>query len=828
MQNLQGEVQRQNLKTLIRTALLILLTTAAACAETGEPVKVAFEGWTVTADGAKGVLDIAHDTIGTLMRDVRLNLQETNGLRHLKNWSVEKKGEHQLSIKTADPRSAWLIDLGPHTLKISCTLSDAVVTANAPASKDRVIARLMDPEGVPVTWVGTDEVAHGYGGSETRNPSFLPTRNPECMYFGLGQVAGANFHSLFDRRTDTAIRFSDETLMERSRQNRDSLDLTIPVPGSTLIRLFPDYYMKILGLPFYVPFDDSRFSKAPTVWSSWTSYYCQVKEQDIVRNADWIAANLKPYGFEYVELDEGYDGKNNVGESVGEDHEWIGEWDRKKFPNGPKWLTAYIKSKGLRAGMWLVPNAYAGAVEQHPGWYLRDKQGNIIRDYNTPALDSTNPEVLDFLKKLFTTLDDWGFEYYKFDGEHALPKYVPAVDRNTLYDKSIDPLVAYRNRLKVIRETIGPGRFIEGCPAGTPLNGIGYMNSYFNGQDVYNSWQGMHNLFSSINANAFLNHIAVYVMPGEGMELGPPMTVDEAKQKRPASVLLSAHTREDPVVGFGTTLAEAHTVISHVALTGVAYPMASVMPELPDNRVKLLKATLPTMPIVPVDLFSRGTDAKYDTFRHTQADYYIHTYPQILDLKVNAKSGIYDVVGLTNWRSGTVARTISFVDKLGLNAGSSYVAFDFWGQKLYGVFKDRMEVEIEPHDTRVFLIHPVLNRPQLVGISRHITGAYSILDLAWDAARNRLSGSSETVPGETYTLFIYVPQGVTVSKIGTRSKGNREVPASHEVTANTLKVSFRGQPDAVDWQVEFSGSHGQAKSTQGNHNRSDVTPAALR
>ena len=68
--------------------------------------------------------------------------------------------------------------------------------------------------------------------------------------------------------------------------------------------------------------------------------------------------------------------------------------------------------------------------------------------YETPALDSTNPEVLKFLVKLFTTLDDWGFEYYKFDGEHALPKYAPPSIKK-LYDKSIDPIVAYRNRLKV-------------------------------------------------------------------------------------------------------------------------------------------------------------------------------------------------------------------------------------------------------------------------------------------------------------------------------------------------------------------------------------------
>ena len=114
-------------------------------------------------------------------------------------------------------------------------------------------------------------------------------------------------------------------------------------------------------------------------------------------------------------------------------------------------------------------------MEQHPDWYLYDKQGKIIRDYNTPALDSTHPEVLEFLRKLFTTSDDWGFEYYKFDGEHALPRYIPSVDRSRLHDPTIDPMVAYRKRLQVIRSAIGPGTFVEGCPAGTPLNGIGYL-----------------------------------------------------------------------------------------------------------------------------------------------------------------------------------------------------------------------------------------------------------------------------------------------------------------------------------------------------------------
>jgi hypothetical protein len=264
------------------------------------------------------------------------------------------------------------------------------------------------------------------------------------------------------------------------------------------------------------------------------------------------------------------------------------------------------------------------------------------------------------------------------------------------------------------------------------------------------------------------------------------------------------------MVGFGATLSEARTVVTYTALTGVVYSLSSVMAELPEERVKLLKMSLPTMPILPIDLFSRGTDMPlWDLFKHTTPETYIHNYPEILDLKLNAESGVYDVVGMTNWRSQTSTRDLSFADKLGLQTGASYIAFDSWGQKLAGVYKDRMKVTIEPHDTRVFLLHPLLRRPQLIGNSRHITGAYSIKELAWDGAQNRMRGTSETVPGDDYTLWFFVPEGFTVAHVRATSAGKGEIPAHQEVTGNSLGVSFPGQQEAVDWEVEFAAKSGK-------------------
>jgi hypothetical protein len=774
----------------MKTSVVLIGMAWSACAQT--------PAWDISPDADKGTLTISHGALGVVLKDVRLNVRTAAGLVPATGWTVQG-GNGRWTIRASAPRSGWRIEASEQILSVSATATDSVVTATVPGSAERMVVRLVDPQGTPVEWKGTDEVKNGYGGTETINRSYLPRLNSEVSYFSLGQVAGPQFHAIFDRKTDTAIDFGPDARLKRNASDGNLLDLTLPVHGSTTIRAAPEYFAKTLGVPYYVPFDDSVFGRAPMVWSSWTSYYEAVNEQDIIRNAEWLSVNLRQYGFEYVQLDDGYD-RGSRGE-----HYWIENWDKEKFPHGPQWLTEQIRSKGLKAGLWIVPNAYAGALESHPDWYLRDRKGGLILDYRTPSLDSSNPEVMAFVRRMFETLDSWGFDYYKFDGEHELPRYVPAVDRHRLHDPNSDLLADYRRRLEAIREVLGPKRFIEGCPAGTPLNGIGYFNSYFTGQDLYNTWLGMYPLFSSINANAFLNHIVAYVMPGEGLELGLPLPVEEAAKIRPKVVIDTARTRESPLTTFGLTDAEARTLVTYVALTGVAYPLASVMPELPEQRVRMLKATMPTMPILPVDLFSRGTDMLWNTFQKESPDFYVHHYPEILDLKVNGPAGIYDIVALTNWRGARLSRSIDLGEKLGVDPDAAYVAFDFWNQKPLGVMKDRLVLDVEPHDTRVVLIRPLLDRPQLIGISRHISGAYSVLQQSWEAGPRRLRGAAETIAGEPYAIWIHVPERYRVARVRAVLKDATEIPVEQETAAGALMIRFAGQGRPVDWEVQFGG-----------------------
>jgi len=165
----------------------MFLTVQVAGTAGGATVTVSNDGWTVAAEAEQATLSGSRVNLGRVLKEAQVYLRGERGLRRLKGWSVEKRGNSGLSIHTSEPRTAWDLELGSEVLRISTTSADGVLTGEAPAPPDRIVVRLLDPQGVPVTWRGTAEVEMYYGGSKTRNPSFLPRLNPEVMYLLWGR-----------------------------------------------------------------------------------------------------------------------------------------------------------------------------------------------------------------------------------------------------------------------------------------------------------------------------------------------------------------------------------------------------------------------------------------------------------------------------------------------------------------------------------------------------------------------------------------------------------------------------------------------------------------
>src|ERR1700682_5777286 len=126
---------------MLKFAIVVIRATGAVAVlwtQSAGSTSISTEGWTVTVDASQGVLTIGHEKLGTLMKDVRLNVRTPLGWTELHNWSVEKTAPNQLEITTAQPRTVWLVDVGPGALEISCTSTDAALTAALPASIDRM------------------------------------------------------------------------------------------------------------------------------------------------------------------------------------------------------------------------------------------------------------------------------------------------------------------------------------------------------------------------------------------------------------------------------------------------------------------------------------------------------------------------------------------------------------------------------------------------------------------------------------------------------------------------------------------------------------------
>ena len=153
---------------------------------------------------------------------------------------------------------------------------------------------------------------------------------------------------------------------------------------------------------------------------------------------------------------------------------------------------------------------------------------------------------------------------------------------------AVDPL-ALTASVRVIREAIGPAPSSRAArPAPAQRHWVLQLLLYRPG--CLQQLAGHVRPFSSIIANAFLNHMVVYVMPGEGIEVGQPMTVAEAGTKRPPEFVEVARSRERPAHRVRHDAA-GPTLVTYLALTGVAYPLAERDARAARGAVALLKNT---------------------------------------------------------------------------------------------------------------------------------------------------------------------------------------------------------------------------------------------
>jgi alpha-galactosidase len=163
-----------------------------------------------------------------------------------------------------------------------------------------------------------------------------------------------------------------------------------------------------------------RLAKIPEkpafVYNTWQPFRREVNESLVMELADAAAA----CGVEEFIIDDGW--------QIG-----FGDWeiDYEKFPNGLKPVFDYIKSKGMKPGLWLSMGAASKdskVFREHPEWFVRDREGDFVNLHSEWEKDRVSACFTtgwkDYIRDIILNLvKEHGLEYVKLDFAIATSAY---------------------------------------------------------------------------------------------------------------------------------------------------------------------------------------------------------------------------------------------------------------------------------------------------------------------------------------------------------------------------------------------------------------------
>jgi len=174
-------------------------------------------------------------------------------------------------------------------------------------------------------------------------------------------------------------------------------------PDEILNTAVPDFVRKYMGIRL------SELKDKPTfVYNTWEPFYKGINDKLVMELAKAAAdAGMK----EFV-IDDGW-------------QDSYGDWgiDLKKFPDGLKPVFDYIKSLGMKPGLWVSigsASPESKVFKAHPEWFVLDKNGKPTSlhapDDKEKFTACFGTGWYDYIKGILLKLSvDYGLEYFKLD-----------------------------------------------------------------------------------------------------------------------------------------------------------------------------------------------------------------------------------------------------------------------------------------------------------------------------------------------------------------------------------------------------------------------------
>lgn len=506
-------------------------------------------------------------------------------------------------------------------------------------------------------------------------------------------------------------------------------------------------------------------------WCSWYPYRLDVT-QDLVCSTARVAAqrHLDDLGLRFIQVDLGW-AKGNLPTSFEEND---------RFAAGLGWLATQLRGFGLELGVWVGVLCVADThpvAHEHPDWLLAGPDGGPLRTGNwywephcpVYALDVSHPGAQAWLTDGFSRLARAGVRYLKFDfagvvtgkalrGRHD-PQFVSAGAREGV-----------RKALALAQDALdstGEKAVMIDCSgtdhAGAGIAAISYVNT-----DTGNSglgWGHLREVYTSYACHLFKHHWAL--LQPSCLVVGLPGSLEEARVRATATFMGAGH------VDIGDDLIT-----------------------LPEDRWSVLLATLPPndTPARPVDLFEPITTADLTMVpgakRPTFAEPVVEPEPVgtcVWAMPVQAGWDDWTVVAFFNWTASPAPTDgrLSYgrrmrVDyaRVGLTAGATYWAYEFWSGQFLGEIPraerapdayrhdgdfgrlvlespdDVLDVGFDGPAVKLIVLRQPRPHPWPVGTSFHQSGGRELVDVRWDPSTRTLSGTLCRPCGETGFIAI--------------------------------------------------------------------------
>ncbi|HEX7942704.1 MAG TPA: alpha-galactosidase, partial [Gemmatimonadaceae bacterium] len=240
----------------------------------------------------------------------------------------------------------------------------------------------------------------------------------------------------------------------------DSTAFHLEATGTEIaLRFRPRFFQRHRGLRYYRPWTYRVWDRSVAGWTSWFAVLDDVTEADVKRTADVMADVLEPFGYEYLQIDDGYERS-----PIGPPRDWL--QTNAKFPSGLAALRRYIADRGLQPALWtnvsFQDSAYAFA---HAAEFVRRPDGApAYANWVGYVMDGSNPATIhDLVRPVYDSLARMGWKYVKLDALRHLRYEGYNSHVGFFRGRRLDRAAVFRGMVQSVRDAIGRGTFLLAC-----------------------------------------------------------------------------------------------------------------------------------------------------------------------------------------------------------------------------------------------------------------------------------------------------------------------------------------------------------------------------